>query len=82
MTDGPAPDEKRLRSVSRRLRREKLRLERVNPVEQPERYVAALTAVVDLEAERRDLRAALGRSGGEGEEEGDEEGDEDRDGDG
>lgn len=49
----------RLRALERRLRRHKLALERLNPVEQAEAYAHALERVVDLEAGRRDLREAL-----------------------
>lgn len=51
--------ETRLRALERRLRREKLALERLNPLEHPDRYTAAFTRVVDLEAERRELRTAI-----------------------
>lgn len=53
-----------LRSLQRRLRREKRVLERVNPVAEPERYAEHFTRVVDLEAARRDLREALGPDAG------------------
>lgn len=42
-----SPDRRALES---RLRRRKRRLERINPLEQPERYREALVEVVDLEA--------------------------------
>lgn len=38
-------------AVESRLRRRKRRLERINPLEQPERYRELLVEVVDLEAE-------------------------------
>lgn len=68
MTDGPHPEpdrdpgrdpEARLRALQRRLRRDKLALERLNPLERPDAYTAALGRVVDLEARRRDLRGEL-----------------------
>lgn len=69
MTD-PAPDlptdgdlRRRLRAVDRRLRRERAALERLNPVEEPERYVEGFTGLVELEATRRQLREAIGPDG-------------------
>lgn len=72
MTD-PAPDPRpaaagddpaaRLRSLQRRLRREKRALERLNPLEDPARYETLFTRVIDLEAQRRDLREAVGHAG-------------------
>lgn len=59
VADPPA----RLRSLQRRLRREKRVLERLNPLEEPERYEALFTRLVALEAERRDLRASIGADG-------------------
>lgn len=38
------------RALEGRLRRRKRRLERINPLEQPERYREALIEVIDLEA--------------------------------
>lgn len=38
------------RAVEARLRRRKRRLERLNPVEEPERYRQAFLEVIDLEA--------------------------------
>lgn len=38
------------RALESRLRRRKRRLERLNPLEQPERYRALFVEVVDLEA--------------------------------
>jgi hypothetical protein len=49
----------RLPALERQLRRDKLALERLNPIEQAEAYARALERVVDLEAGRRDLREAL-----------------------
>lgn len=65
MTDEPGADElrRRLRALERRLRREKLALERRNPLEDPEAYTEGFEALVELEAARRDLRAALGSEG-------------------
>jgi hypothetical protein len=51
--------EARLRALERRLRREKLAVERLNPLEHPDRYATAFARVIDLEAERRDLRVTL-----------------------
>lgn len=52
-------DAARLRALERRLRRDKLALERLNPLVAPDAYVAALERVADLEAERRTLRRAV-----------------------
>ncbi|MBW3620435.1 MAG: hypothetical protein KY461_09330 [Actinobacteria bacterium] len=65
MTDdrrpGAADDpEAALRSLQRRLRREKRTLERLNPLEEPDRYAEHFTRVIDLEADRRELRGSLG----------------------
>lgn len=57
--------EARLRALERRLRREKRAVERLNPLEEPERYAEGLRQVIDLEAERRELRRALGDAGEE-----------------
>lgn len=48
-----------LRALRRRLRRDKLALERLNPLEQPDAYRASLAHVADLEARRRDLEGEL-----------------------
>lgn len=58
--------EARLRSVQRRLRREKRTLERLNPLEEPERYEALFTRVIDLEAAVRRLRGADAPHGEDG----------------
>lgn len=74
MSDLGAADEpvRRLRSLQRRLRREKLALERLNPLEEPDRYLDAFARVVDLEAERRALRSVVGGADDDGD--GDKEG--------
>ncbi|MBW3657489.1 MAG: hypothetical protein KY457_02550 [Actinobacteria bacterium] len=69
--DDPAA---RLRSLGRRLRREKRVLERLNPLEEPERYEALFTRVVELEAERRALRGASGGGDDDGDGEPDDPG--------
>lgn len=61
-TDGPTPDESALRSLERTLRRDKLALERINPLERPDHYAQALAHVADLEAERRELRERVRRA--------------------
>lgn len=60
--DDPAA---RLRSLQRRLRREKRVLERLNPLEEPERYESLFTRVIDLEVQRRALREVVGPEGDE-----------------
>jgi hypothetical protein len=46
----------RLRSLERRLRRHRRELERINPIEEPNRYRVAFERVVAMEARRRTLR--------------------------
>lgn len=61
--DDLAELESRLRSLERKLRRDKLGLEKLNPLVHADAYVAALEHVADLEAERRDLKRALRGAG-------------------
>lgn len=49
------------RAIESRLRRRKRRLERLNPVEEPERYREAFLEVVDLEAALHRPERADGR---------------------
>ncbi|MDX1619913.1 MAG: hypothetical protein R3320_02910 [Nitriliruptorales bacterium] len=53
-------DEPSLAALDARLRRRKLRLERLNPVEDFERYHERLLEVVELEARIRDRAAREG----------------------
>lgn len=55
----PEPDRRALES---RLRRRKRRLERINPLEQPERYRDAFIEVIDLEAALHRPDGSDGRS--------------------
>lgn len=50
---------RQLRALERRLRRERPALERINPLEQEEAYLAGFEQLVALEARRRDLRARV-----------------------
>ncbi len=59
MSEPAEEPEVELRALERRLRRDKLRLERLNPLERAEEYEAALAHVLDLEVERRRLRALV-----------------------
>jgi hypothetical protein len=45
--------------LERRLRRHRRELERINPVEEPDRYRAAFERVIAMEARRRSLRNAV-----------------------
>lgn len=45
-----------VRSLERRVRDHKRTVERLNPLEQPDRYHDAFDRLVELEAELRDLR--------------------------
>ena len=49
---------RRLRSLERRLRRQRRALERINPVQHPERYRVLFEEVAAMEARRRSLRTS------------------------
>ena len=49
---------RRLRSLERRLRRQRRALERINPVQHPERYRILFEEVAAMEARRRSLRTS------------------------
>lgn len=59
MSDALPDPEAQLRSLQRRLRRDKLALERLNPLERPDAYAAAFEHVVALEVQRRELRSQV-----------------------
>lgn len=59
MSDAAPDPEAQLRSLQRRLRRDKLALERLNPLERPDDYAAAFDHVVALEVQRRSLRSQV-----------------------
>ncbi|MDX1511667.1 MAG: hypothetical protein R3249_09985 [Nitriliruptorales bacterium] len=47
---------RRLRSLERRLRRQRRALERINPIQHPARYRTLFEEVAAMEARRRSLR--------------------------
>jgi hypothetical protein len=53
-----------VRSLERRVRDHKRTVERLNPLEHPDRYHDAFDRLVELEAELRDLRRAEPPTGG------------------
>lgn len=62
VTDGagredPEELDRRVRALDRRVRRQKLQVERLNPIEAPERYAEAFESLVALEADLRELKA-------------------------